>query len=115
LRHAPNALRQGLSAIVSEMLASFTTPSYAATRAFQNLCAKRSSHESFAASASWAASSPIANEARGDDGRAVSLPRLPRDTYVRARRLVAVLRRVRRPRVRRASRRGMRCGCECNG
>ena len=41
----------------SDSLASLTTHSYAATRAFQNVCLNLSSHGSFAASASCVASS----------------------------------------------------------
>ena len=60
------------------MLDSFTTVSYATTRAFQNLWTKRSSHGSLAASASWAASSPISEverqiARRGHASRLVSL------------------------------------------
>lgn len=77
-RHVPNALRHGLSAMDSLMLDSFTTVSYATTRAFQNLWTKRSSHGSLAASASWAASSPISEvemqiARRGHASRLVSL------------------------------------------
>lgn len=62
----------------SLMVDSFTTVSYATTRAFQNLWTKRSSHGSLAASASWAASSPISEierpiARRGHASRLVSL------------------------------------------
>ena len=57
--NVPNDVRHALPSTVSLNDASLTTASYATTRAFQNLCTNRSSHGSFAASASCSASSPI--------------------------------------------------------
>ena len=57
LRDSPKAFKHALDAISCESLASLTTHSYAATRAFQNECLNLSSHGSLAASASCVASS----------------------------------------------------------
>ena len=75
--NAPNAFKQSLSSTVACKEHSLTTASYAATRAFQNLCTNRSSHGSVDASRSCAASSPIATETTARSSLAHAASRRP--------------------------------------